>query len=60
MLCPIKLRQESESEQKTVHTKIIATTGRLIQLTEALKTHIIHTYTTKDIMNNTIMAIRGK
>ena len=30
------------------------------KLTEALKTHIIHTYTTRDIMNITSMAIRGK
>ena len=37
LLCPIKLRQKREEERKT--KKIIATTGRLMQLTETLKTH---------------------
>ena len=39
------------------YKKTTATIGRLVQLTEAFKTHIIHTYTIRDIMNNTSMAI---
>ena len=46
-----------ERSRTKLYKEIIATTGRLVQLTEALKTHIIHTYTTRDIMNNTNMAI---
>ena len=38
----MKLRQEREAERKTaIYKEITATTGRLIQLTEALKTNII-------------------
>ena len=51
---------ERSRTKNCTYKKIIATTSRLIQLTETLKTHIIHTYTTRDTMNNTNMAISGK
>ena len=43
-----------DADRKTcTYKKITATTSRLIQLTEALKTNIMHTYITRNTVNNT-------